>query len=409
MPQKNVFGKPADCSRVLLHACCAPCSSAIVEWLLDNGVQPVIYYYNPNIWPRQEYEIRKQESKRHADSLGISWIDGDYDHDAWLDGVSKCEWRVASSDNSPEEQNYDVATEPERGRRCQQCFYLRLLATARKARELGIRYFATTLASSRWKSLDQVNRAGEAAAAMVSNEAAGMVNGVQPVTFWAQNWRKGGLQERRNELLRTFGFYNQQYCGCEFSASRLPTKELLRHQMRELKRQHAARLADYSAAIANRLQALLLSRVPSVASEQNSSAPPLSTLQPSLQAKTPSLPTGPCPTSPTCRRSFATNVNCFCLWWLAMIWCCGAMRTTTVCRRVPSTSSNPQAKISPFADIPRLTLCLCQEWLSTAKAIAWGAAEAITTVCCPVCHRLPSLVCASPSRWWKAYPARHTT
>ena len=69
--------------RLLLHACCAPCSSAIVEWLMANGVRPTIFYYNPNIWPREEYDIRKEESKRHAEGLGIRWIDGDYNHDGW--------------------------------------------------------------------------------------------------------------------------------------------------------------------------------------------------------------------------------------------------------------------------------------------------------------------------------------
>ena len=189
MPQKNVFGKPEDCDRVLLHACCAPCSSAIVEWLVQHDVRPTIYYYNPNIWPLEEYEIRKQESKRHAESLGLEWIDGDYDHDAWLEGVCGLE------------------SEPERGRRCEQCFTLRLTATARKAVELGIPYFATTLASSRWKSLDQINRAGLIAEQTVNVQC----------RFWPQNWRKGGLQERRNQLLKEYNFYNQQYCGCEFS------------------------------------------------------------------------------------------------------------------------------------------------------------------------------------------------
>ena len=196
MPQKNVFGKPEDCDRVLLHACCAPCSSAIVEWLVQHDVRPTIYYYNPNIWPREEYEIRKQESKRHAESLGLEWIDGDYDHDAWLEGVCGLEG------------------EPERGRRCEQCFILRLTATARKAVELDIPYFATTLASSRWKSLDQIKRAG-LMAEQVANVQRSTFN-VQ-CKFWPQNWRKGGLQERRNQLLKEYNFYNQQYCGCEFS------------------------------------------------------------------------------------------------------------------------------------------------------------------------------------------------
>ncbi len=179
---------PEGLHEVLLHACCAPCSSAIVEWMLANGIRPTIFYYNPNIYPREEYEIRKNESKRHAESLGIRWIDGDYNHEQWRQGVCGLEG------------------EPERGRRCQQCFTLRLTVAARKAQELGIPYFATTLASSRWKSLEQIERAGHQAEQTVEG-----------VTFWAQNWRKGGLQERRNQLLKEFDFYNQQYCGCEFS------------------------------------------------------------------------------------------------------------------------------------------------------------------------------------------------
>ena len=82
---------PQGCKRVLLHACCAPCSSAIVEWLQAHDIQPVIYYYNPNIYPESEYEIRKAESKRHAESLGIEWIEGSYDHEAWLRDIKGLE------------------------------------------------------------------------------------------------------------------------------------------------------------------------------------------------------------------------------------------------------------------------------------------------------------------------------
>ena len=185
---KSPITIPEGCREVLLHACCAPCSSAIVEWLLAHDIRPVIYYFNPNIFPREEYEIRKQESKRHAESLGVRWIDGDYDHEGWLDCVKGMEG------------------EPERGSRCQECFRLRLTHAAKEARRQGLRFFTTTLASSRWKSLEQIERAGAAA-----EEA------VPETVFWAQNWRKGGLYERRNELLKAYGFYNQQYCGCEFS------------------------------------------------------------------------------------------------------------------------------------------------------------------------------------------------
>lgn len=196
MRQKSSIIVPQGCKRVLLHACCAPCSSAIVEWLLAHDIEPVIYYFNPNIYPLEEYEIRKNESKRHAESLGITWIDDDYNHDAWREAVCGLEH------------------EPERGRRCEACFYHRLLATAKKAHEMGIEYFATTLASSRWKNLEQINAAGQAAA-LTANSEGPKAN----VQFWAQNWRKDGLQERRNTLLKEYGFYNQLYCGCEFSNS----------------------------------------------------------------------------------------------------------------------------------------------------------------------------------------------
>ena len=218
---------------LLLHACCAPCSSAIVEWLVEHGVRPTIFYYNPNIWPREEYNIRKEESKRHAEGLGLRWMDGDYDHRGWQTAVCGLE------------------NEPERGRRCDRCFALRLTAAARKAQELGLRYFATTLASSRWKNLDQVNRAG----LLAQQQVAGTV-------FWAQNWRKGGLQERRNQLLKAFQFYNQQYCGCEFSACQASalTKPLLRQQMRDAKRQHAGQLERMSADIVEKLTTRLVAR-----------------------------------------------------------------------------------------------------------------------------------------------------
>lgn len=191
--KKNAIVVPEELTEVLLHACCAPCSSAIVEWMLAHGVRPTIFYFNPNIYPLEEYETRKEESKRHAESLGLTWIDGDYDHEGW-----RC-------------QMAGMEGEPERGRRCLCCFRIRLTATARKADELGIRWFATTLASSRWKSIEQIAEAGLAAEQAVVG-----------TRFWAQNWRKGGLSDRRNQLLKEYGFYNQQYCGCEFSRRLVP-------------------------------------------------------------------------------------------------------------------------------------------------------------------------------------------
>ena len=223
--KKSAIIVPEGCQRVLLHACCAPCSSAIVEWLQAHGIQPVIYYFNPNIYPEAEHEIRKAESKRHAESLGIEWI---APPDLPIEGRSS--WEVAHEAWLRDIKGLE--NEPERGNRCSVCFYHRLKATAEKAAELGIPYFATTLASSRWKNIEQVNAAGlkaaqaandEMSAAEPLNDATTPPNGVG---FWAQNWRKDGLQDRRNELLKQYNFYNQLYCGCEFSMRSANDKEV---------------------------------------------------------------------------------------------------------------------------------------------------------------------------------------
>ena len=179
---------PGGAGRVLLHACCAPCSSAIVECLMERGIRPVIFYSNSNIFPFEEYGHRLNECIRYARKWDIEIVDDEYDHAAW----SVCA--------------KGLENEPERGGRCLQCFKFRLLRAARYASENGFSVLATTLASSRWKSLEQVNEAGRWACSQVSG-----------VTWWEQNWRRGGLQERRNAIIKEENFYNQLYCGCEFS------------------------------------------------------------------------------------------------------------------------------------------------------------------------------------------------
>jgi predicted adenine nucleotide alpha hydrolase (AANH) superfamily ATPase len=173
---------------VLLHSCCAPCSAAIIEWMLAANIRPVLFYFNPNIYPKAEYDARKYELVRYARRYGVETIVGDYEHERWLQHVAGLEH------------------EPERGARCIECFKMRLLATALLARERGLGQFAATLASSRWKNLEQIAHAGHWAAAQCDE-----------VTFWEKNWRRNGLSERRNKLLKENGFYNQRYCGCEFS------------------------------------------------------------------------------------------------------------------------------------------------------------------------------------------------
>ena len=151
-----------------------------------------MFYFNPNIYPREEYEIRKNECSRYAWQLGLEIIDGDYNHDLWLKNIKGLE------------------QEPERGKRCQECFRMRLSATAWLANEKGFDMIATTLASSRWKSLEQISEAGRQAVIPYPN-----------LTFWDKNWRKEGLSERRRILLKENKFYNQNYCGCEFSIRNL--------------------------------------------------------------------------------------------------------------------------------------------------------------------------------------------
>jgi predicted adenine nucleotide alpha hydrolase (AANH) superfamily ATPase len=165
---------------------------------MQNGITPAIYYCNPNIYPYEEYQIRKDECTRYAEALGLEIIDADYDHEAWLDAVRGLE------------------NEPERGGRCLKCFKLRLLDTARYAAANGFKVITTTLASSRWKSLEQINEAGQWACDQLD------VSGSEDkVVWWDRNWRKGGLQERRLQILKEYNFYNQLYCGCEYSKHEL--------------------------------------------------------------------------------------------------------------------------------------------------------------------------------------------
>lgn len=186
---------PDGSDKVLLHACCAPCSGAILECLLENGIQPVIFYSNSNIFPSEEYQIRSKECSRWADYKSVQYVEDEYDHQAWQEWIRGLE------------------NEPERGGRCLECFRFRLLRAARYAIEHGFTLLTTTLASSRWKSLEQIDAAGRWAVQKANEE----LKPEQPLQWWDQNWRKGGLQPRRSEIIKEMNFYNQLYCGCEFS------------------------------------------------------------------------------------------------------------------------------------------------------------------------------------------------
>jgi hypothetical protein len=159
-----------------------------MERLVEAGLAVTVFFFNPNIHPRVEYLRRKEENQRFADRLGVPFIDGDYQLEPWFAQVEGMEG------------------EPECGRRCSACFTLRLEETARKAAQLGLPVFATTLGISRWKDLAQVDACGE--------KAAGAVAGVD---YWQVNWRKKGGSQRMIEVSRREGFYQQEYCGCLYS------------------------------------------------------------------------------------------------------------------------------------------------------------------------------------------------
>ena len=110
---------PNGDTRILLHSCCAPCSSAIIECMLANGLRPTVFYCNPNIYPQAEYETRKNEAIRFVTAQGLDFVDADYDYAHW------------------KAQMTGLEDEPERGPRCLRCFTLRLTETARYASEHG--------------------------------------------------------------------------------------------------------------------------------------------------------------------------------------------------------------------------------------------------------------------------------
>ena len=179
---------PEPGGRLLMHSCCAPCAGDILEAVQASGIDTTVYFYNPNIHPVKEYELRKAENQRFCDKLGMPYIDGDYDTDVWFD-------RIRGLEN-----------EPERGRRCSICFDMRFERTALYAAEHGFNLISSTLGISRWKNMQQINEAGVRAAARYPE-----------VTYWTLNWRKKGGSQRMIEIAKREEFYQQEYCGCVFS------------------------------------------------------------------------------------------------------------------------------------------------------------------------------------------------
>ena len=204
---KRTLVLPEGMTNLLVQVCCAPCCGAVLECFKHHHLKPTLFFYNPNIHPRAEYEKRRDELIELAQLLGFAYVIPDYETKGWFAAVKGLEH------------------EPERGQRCTVCFTERLTATALYAKEHGFSHFTTTLATSRWKNKQQVDAAG-----MAAQEATG-------VTYWSEDWRKSGLVTRRYQLVKEFNFYNQLYCGCVYSKEsathikhvQLPSAEELSH------------------------------------------------------------------------------------------------------------------------------------------------------------------------------------
>ena len=186
--KKNSLNFPSNEKKVLLHSCCAPCSCAIIQRLIENGIEPTVYFYNPNVYPREEYELRKDEVIRYAKKMKIPFVDGDYDADPWFEHVKGHE------------------EDAERGERCDLCFEMRLGMAAAYAAGNDFKVFTTSLGISRQKDPAQVDRAGVKAAALFPG-----------LIYWEQNWRLEGGQEQMDCIAKEEKFYRQRYCGCLFS------------------------------------------------------------------------------------------------------------------------------------------------------------------------------------------------
>ncbi|MBQ6314357.1 MAG: epoxyqueuosine reductase QueH [Mogibacterium sp.] len=179
---------------ILLHACCGPCSTSCVERLAED-YSITVYYYNPNITDREEYYLRRDTllqflrafNEERKDTTYVSYLEGEYEPDRYL---AKCE---------------PLRDEPEGGRRCDLCFALRLAETARKAGELGLDYFTTTMSVSPHKNYDKIKTLGLSLEQETNSR------------FLDIDFKKKNGFGRSVELSKRYGLYRQNFCGCEFA------------------------------------------------------------------------------------------------------------------------------------------------------------------------------------------------
>lgn len=186
LPGDRQFAAPS----LLLHSCCAPCSSYVLEYLSDY-FEITVFYYNPNIYPEEEYTKRVEEQKHLIANMPTRYpvhlIEGKFDPKEFYDAVRGLE-KI-----------------PEGGERCHACFQLRLEETARLAAEQHFDYFTTTLTISPLKNAQKLNEIGEALAQEYQ------------ILWLPSDFKKKNGYKRSVELSAEYGLYRQDYCGCVFS------------------------------------------------------------------------------------------------------------------------------------------------------------------------------------------------
>lgn len=187
--------------RVLLHACCGPCSTSCVERLAFD-YEITVFYYNPNITDQEEYLLRRDNLVKFIDAFNEEFKDRTHIH--YFEGDYKVEDFIKVAQ--------PLCNEPEGGKRCDVCFELRLEETGRKANELGMDYFATAMAVSPHKNYASIVRIGE---------AIGEANNVK---FLDMDFKKDNGFARSVELSKKYGLYRQRFCGCEYARAMMKNK-----------------------------------------------------------------------------------------------------------------------------------------------------------------------------------------
>ena len=176
---------------LFLHSCCAPCSSYCIEYL-SQYFNVTVFYYNPNIYPDEEYYHRVKEQqefiRKFPTKHPVNFIEGDFEKDRFYEEVAK-----------------GLEEEPERGRRCVKCFDLRLRETAKRAKAEGFDYFCTTLSISPMKD------------AVLLNELGNKIGAEIGIEFLPSDFKKKNGYLRSCEISKEYDMYRQDYCGCEYS------------------------------------------------------------------------------------------------------------------------------------------------------------------------------------------------